>query len=68
MHLDPDMIILRPFLFHIEEEAKKWAEYQHEHTHVADLHDAYEGEVRDLWVREGHPVSQYYGTFIFYGT
>merc|ERR1719295_140625 len=60
VHLDPDMIILRPFLFHIEAEANKWAQYQHEHTHVNDLHDAYEGEVRDLWVREGHPVSQYY--------
>lgn len=56
--LDPDMIILRPFLFHIEEEAKKWAQWQHEHTKDGDG-----GNVRDMFVREGHPVSQKYGIF-----
>ena len=30
--LDPDMIILRPFLFHIESEAQKWAKWQQENT------------------------------------
>ena len=56
VHLDPDMLILRPFLFHIEGEAKKRAQWQHEHTQDGDG-----GNVRDLFVREGHPVSQRYG-------
>eukprot|EP01084_Bolivina_argentea_P159981 278632_1 len=54
--LDPDMIILRPFLFHIESEAHKWAQWQNDETA-----DSFDGKVRDMWVREGHPVSQKYG-------
>ena len=56
--LDPDMIILRPFLFHIESESKKFAEWQHTSTTDKNSNN---GKIRDLYVREGHPVSQKYG-------
>ena len=55
--IDPDMIILRPFLFHIESEAKSWAKWQKENTKDGNGMK----EPRDMYVREGHPVSQKYG-------
>ena len=51
------MIILRPFLFHIESEAKSWAKWQKENTKDGNGMK----EPRDMYVREGHPVSQKYG-------
>eukprot|EP00485_Elphidium_margaritaceum_P005219 CAMPEP_0202699934 /NCGR_PEP_ID=MMETSP1385-20130828/13147_1 /ASSEMBLY_ACC=CAM_ASM_000861 /TAXON_ID=933848 /ORGANISM="Elphidium margaritaceum" /LENGTH=522 /DNA_ID=CAMNT_0049357013 /DNA_START=54 /DNA_END=1622 /DNA_ORIENTATION=- len=54
--IDPDMIVLRPFLLHMESTAKEWAEWQHAHTKDGDG-----GSPRDLYVREGHAVAQKYG-------
>merc|ERR1712228_688331 len=54
--IDPDMIILRPFLFHIESKAKEFAKWQHEQTK-----DNFNNKPRDMFVREGHPLSQKYG-------
>ena len=56
--IDPDMIILKPFLFHIKAEAEKVA--QELALTTPEKQDG-KPRVRDLWVRKGHPVSQKYG-------
>lgn len=56
--IDPDMIMLKPFLFHIKEEAERIAiELQKTTTETENR----KPKLRDLYVREGHPVSQKYG-------
>ena len=53
--VDPDFIILKPFLFHMKDAADKAAQ------ELASSSTEHNHRVRDLWVREGHPVSQKYG-------
>jgi len=57
--IDPDMIILKPFLFHIQAEAERIAQELALTTSEKDGQG--QPRVRDLWVRRGHPVSQKYG-------
>ena len=53
--IDPDMILLNKFLFHVKDEAQKISDkLRITSTENKKVH-------RDLWVREGHPVSQKYG-------
>ncbi len=49
--IDPDMLILRPFLFHLKETSREYAIERNEAT----------SEYEKYWVRKGHPVSQRYG-------
>ena len=56
--IDPDMIILKPFLFHIKSEADKIAKQLSLTTPEKKNNKA---RIRDLYVRRGHPVSQKYG-------
>lgn len=58
MLIDPDFIILKPFLFHIKAEADKIAQ---ELAQTSPEKKDGKPRVRDLWVRKGHPVSQKYG-------
>eukprot|EP01083_Nonionella_stella_P081390 224163_1 len=56
--IDPDFLILKPFLFHIPSEAHKVAQ---ELAQTSPERKNGKRRVRDLWVRKGHPVSQKYG-------
>ena len=56
--IDPDMIMLKPLLFHLKSAADRIAR---ELAETTPERKGKEPRVRDLWVREGHAVSQKYG-------